>query len=236
MDRVDVIYLAWNRLEFTRATFEALIANTDWSLVRRLTVYDDGSTDHTREYLDEALRRVPVQHGLCRLGFKSPVKTMIHYLKSPSSPMFAKLDNDIAVPAGWLDALMGVMERSPELEILGMQAGFGGGLPAADFDGVYGYEPADHIGGVGLMRVAAFDRPPVMHADGRFGFTAWQERSGATIGWITPELACPQMDLLPIEPWRSLSERYKDAGWQRGWPPYNHASHAYWDWLPGASA
>ena len=28
---VDLLYLAHNRLEFTKASVEALIANTDWS-------------------------------------------------------------------------------------------------------------------------------------------------------------------------------------------------------------
>lgn len=49
LEPVDLFYPAWNRLEFTRETFGALLANTEWPLVRELVVYDDGSSDGTRE-------------------------------------------------------------------------------------------------------------------------------------------------------------------------------------------
>ncbi len=55
---VDLLYLACNRLEFTQETFTALIANTDWQLVHELFVYDDGSQDGTREWLDDNISRM----------------------------------------------------------------------------------------------------------------------------------------------------------------------------------
>ena len=57
---IDILYVGWNRLEFTKATFEALKANTDWSLVRHLHIHDDGSTDGTREWLRDAWIGMPV--------------------------------------------------------------------------------------------------------------------------------------------------------------------------------
>jgi hypothetical protein len=228
---IDVLYLAWNRLQFTKTSFELLLENTNWDLVDRLIVYDDRSTDGTRKYLDKAVYRAPVDVTLSMLGFRSPVRTMLHYLASPpAARFFAKIDNDIAVPPGWLDALNSVMATNDDLDLIGMQIGFGGD-PQAGWDGTYGYVPAPHIGGVGLMRTSAFTSRPSMHADGRFGFTAWQQKYDTTIGWITPDVICPQLDLIPDEPYRSLAEKYIAQGWQRRWPPYAEASRRYWDWL-----
>src|SRR5215510_6826063 len=59
---IEILYCAWNRLEFTRATFELLRRNTDWKRISRLVVYDDGSRDGTAEFLDEAITAVPVDY------------------------------------------------------------------------------------------------------------------------------------------------------------------------------
>jgi hypothetical protein len=256
---IDVIYLAWNRLELTRLTFPLLLRNTDWSLVRNLIVYEDGSTDGTREYLDGALSayttsvrfmgidNAPMSASLSYLGYGSPVRTMNHYLERDPAPLFAKVDSDIAVPPGWLNELAAVMGRSPELEILGMQAGFTGETLRADAHGVgysawsseaRGWVDCPHIGGVGLLRSSAFTSRAPMVPNGRFGFTEWQQRNDRlrgipVTGWINPDLLCPQMDLLPIEPWRGLSAGYTEKGWQRAWPPYELGSHHLWDWIPG---
>lgn len=230
---LDIIYLAWNRLDYTRASFETLLENTNWEHVRRLIVYDDGSTDGTREYLDDAIQRCPVEHGLSHLGFGSPVATMNHYLDGTDADAFVKIDNDIAAPPGWLDALLHVWYAHDELELLGMEAGqtkIGG--RDEEWDGVYGYRPCTHIGGIGLMRVSAFttrDRPRVK---GRFGFTEWQHRMDPVRGWIEPDLLVPQLDRIPADPWRSLSLAYIERGWQRTWPKMDEQWAApYFAWF-----
>ena len=64
---LDIVYLAWNRLEFTRKTFETLVANTDWSKVARIIVYDDGSVDGTGDYLLHALEQMnQIGRASCR--------------------------------------------------------------------------------------------------------------------------------------------------------------------------
>jgi hypothetical protein len=69
---VELVYLAWNRKVFTEASFALLRANTDWDLVDRLVVYDDCSTDGTREWLhiggvglirSSAIRKPMKAHG-----------------------------------------------------------------------------------------------------------------------------------------------------------------------------
>lgn len=80
---IDVLYVSSNRLEFTRQSFEALLANTDWDQVKSLYVADDGSTDGTAEYLFEAATtRVPSHvRGIFNSGrFGGPVAAMNWYL------------------------------------------------------------------------------------------------------------------------------------------------------------
>lgn len=249
----DILYVAWNRLEFTKETFEALVANTDWSLVHRLYVADDGSTDGTDEWLSDACARVKgVEAVFSPVRTGSPVAVMNRYVARSEADAFVKLDNDILVPPGWLERLVEEIEADGTLDLLGMQVGRQrelveqGIVSAADMEmaeGV-GWIPAPHIGGVGIMRTRAFWERPHPEPDGRFGFTAWQQAFDESTsppplvrGWIVPDIVCPQMDFLPFEPWASLSQEYRDAGWQRStpdgrpvWPPYDPADHAWWDW------
>lgn len=234
---VDLLYLAWNRLDFTRASFEILLRNTEWEHVRRLLVYDDGSTDGTREYLDDAVGQAPVDAHLAFAGFGSPVSVMNCYLDDDPAEAFVKLDNDIAVPAGWLGSLLTVADAHPELELLGMEAGMTelAGRDGKPWDGTYGYQPCTHIGGVGFMRTEAFTLRPRPIPRGRFGFTAWQHENEPTRGWIVPDLLVPQLDRVPLEPWRSLSESYVARGWQRPWPAMDAQWGApYYAWLEDA--
>src|SRR5262249_22034514 len=129
--KVEILYTAWNRLEFTRVTFELLKRNTDWNRVSRLVVYDDGSEDGTREYLaaeQEANAAEPwvdaleVRDG----GWHSLGATMNDYLSQTESELFVKIDNDIAMPEGWLRRVTQAWYRHQEYELVGMEAGWNG--------------------------------------------------------------------------------------------------------------
>lgn len=228
--KVDILYLAWNREAFTEFTFAKLLANTDWDQVSRLIVYDDGSEDGTREYLDEAIKLAPVPTELRFLGLGSPVATMKNYLATTQAEMFAKVDNDLAVSPGWLDAMLGVMERHPELELLGMEPSFMM-PPPVDWDGVYTYTPWKHIGGNGLMKVSAFRKRRAMDVDGLHGFTGWQWNTEPRRGFVTPDLQCCLLDRAPIEPWLTLSAEYVANGWQRPWGKISESYPYYYEWL-----
>jgi glycosyltransferase involved in cell wall biosynthesis len=225
--KIDVLYLARNRLAFTQTTFGLLLENTDWDIVDRLVVYDDGSTDSTRGWLRRACMDAPMRVEFRATNFGSPVQIMLDYLDDSTADVFAKIDNDIAVPSGWLDPSVSVLEEFPEVDLLGLAAGWTGTK-----DGEPGYEACSHIGGVGLMRTDAFRRYPGLWGNGRQGFTQWQHANTVVSGWITPDLPVVQLDLIPDEPWRSLAKRYVARGWAREWPPYAETSREWWDWIP----
>lgn len=232
---IEILYLAWNRLEFTRASLAFLLANTNWDLVDRLIVYDDGSEDGTRELLDELLRHFPVETVLRAEEGRGPVSIMRHYVATTPAEVFAKIDNDVAVPPGWLDWMLQVLEETPAVELLGMEAGMTevvGRDGDQAWDGTYRFEPATNIGGVGVMRTSAFTTRPALYADGRHGFSEWQHTNKPVRGWITPDLPVVLLDRLPFEPWLSLSAGYVERGWQRPWQCWDPVWMRWaWDWL-----
>lgn len=229
---LEILYLAWNRLEFTKFSFAKLLENTDWEIVDRLVIYDDGSTDGTREYLDEAISQCPVEHELRHLGLGSPVATMRHFIENSQAELMLKTDSDIIWPPGYLPTMIGVIERNYGLELLGAEAGRTGLPDWRDFwDGEYRYELASHIGGVGLMKVDAFRSRPSLLPDGRYGLTEWQVQYRPGRGWISPDLLICDLSRVPIEPWRSLTAEYIDLGWQRDWGFYDERHPQPWEWF-----
>jgi glycosyl transferase family 2 len=239
---VEILFCTHNRLAFTQKTLELLIANTNWDLVDGLHLYDDHSTDGTSEYLRERLTSLA---GSKTLGcpaklvcqrFGGPVAIMKRFIQDVQPDLFAKIDNDTAVPPYWLDVCVDVMVRRPELELLGIEAAFARPAVGATLDcrSPRGYDNAIHIGGIGLMRGEQFvDNWPEPEGDKRFfGFTRWQEqRPQLTKGWLRPALPVAQLDQVPLEPWRSLTANYIARGYSRAWPEYPADWTDVYGWL-----
>lgn len=241
----DILYVAKNRLEFTKASFNALVSNTDWDLVDTLWVYDDGSVDGTREWLAEQWTRLArVRFVDTNLG--APAAIMNDYLSRDGAAVFAKIDNDVIVPPGWLSDCMRVMISRPMLDLLGIEPPesrtphFAGGkrkdAPESHYAG-FGLcaAPCDSIGGVGLMRRRPFLLNDQMQPHSIYGgFTEWQlMHRNVTKAWIVPPLKVFLLDRLPTEPWASLSREYISKGWQRAWTGYDPAN-PFWLWWEDA--
>lgn len=218
---IDILYLAYNRLEFTRASLASMKANTDWSQVRRVVIYDDGSTDGTFELVTAF--KCPCQVEIINTSLRSPVAIMNRYLQSDPAPIFAKIDSDVMLPAGWLTECLGLMDANPGVDLLGIEA-----MHETATDGPRSLVPAEFIGGIGLMRSSAFRTLP--EPQGRFGFTYWQQISPAKKAWIKPALPVCLLDRMPFAPWSELSRDYIREGWQRPWQAYGAANASLWDW------
>ncbi len=228
---LDVLYVAWNRLEFTEFSYRMLVENTAWDRVEKLILYDDGSQDGTAAFLSDMVSHAPVPCEFWQDSLRSPPAIMNRYVASSEAEWFAKIDNDIVVPPGWLEAMQEVIDGNPTVELLGMEAGRG--LPVTpEWDGIYRFEDGSHMGGVGLLKVDAFARRTRMtEGDGRFGFTEWQHEYRPVRGWINPDLPVVSLDRVPLEPWASLAERYVEKDWARPWGKY-HERADYWEWWP----
>lgn len=220
---IDLIYLTFNRLEFTRESMKAMFANTEWEQVRKLVLYDDGSTDGTREYLKAVKYPVKTEFIFSKLG--GPVAIMNHYLRSKPTEIFAKIDNDTMLPPYWLSECLKVMDAHKKLDLLGIESFY----PIVEGRTVRSYVLAKHIGGIGVMRSRCFMSLP--QANGRFGFTEWQHSNDRVRrGWINPSLPVFLLDRLHFEPWSKLSLEYVTKRWQRKWTPYDDTRSVLWGW------
>jgi glycosyltransferase involved in cell wall biosynthesis len=228
--RVDLLFLARNRRAFTIESFEQLVTNTDWSEVKAVTLWDDGSEDGTAEWLHAAGERLPAPWRYVQTDLGSPVEVMAQWIARADAPILAKVDNDAVMPVGWLGAAISVLDRAPELTFLGIEAH---APPAEQPDRPRSYQPAAFISGLGLYHRAAFETS-LPRAHGRwYGFEDWQRQAGARVraGWIDPALDVFLLDRLPFEPWLGLTDAYVARGWQRRWPEYSRHRRLWaWRW------
>lgn len=227
---LDILFLSWNRWEFTECALRHLFRNTEWTHVRKLVVYDDESAEPAAQRLRQLLDDSPVEVALRVRRLRSPVAVMLDYLGSAPADVFCKLDNDIVVPPGWLPEMLAVW--TDHMDLLGMEIGHPMGLGYPEITGERVFVPCSHIGGVGLMRSGAFlEARHAMRPNGRFGFTEWQHTERPVRGWIFPEILAVCLDRVPVEPWAGLSAAYRQAGWQRDGYLYPLDATRYWDWI-----
>jgi O-methyltransferase len=230
---VDLFYLTSNRLEFTRETLSALLANTDWEFVREFVVNDNNSIDGTKEWVRQAIKDCPAPVRWIEANYTSPVAAMLNFIRSAHAPILAKVDNDAMMPPGWLRQSLEVMDRHPELQLLGTEAMY---AHSDDPQTVRSYTQAEFISGLGLYRRLAFARSQPAVMGKYFGLEEWQMAQPRLVrGWITPALGVFLLDRLPFEPWITYSKNYMARGWQRDSYKYEPASTLWkWHW-PGDS-
>lgn len=249
--KCDIVYLAKGRPEFTALSLKALAANTNWERVDAFIVYTDGTepTASVTKVEEQGVGNDCGYADICTTACGGPVGVMNLYLRCDPAPLWAKIDNDVIVPPGWLDACLNVMDARPELDLLGIEppesrtpAPWAGGrrVPAPELVRVCrNYAPCASIGGIGMFRTRAWrNRPPMIPRSTYAGFGDWAQRTNCVCGWIVPPLKLFLLDRLPMEPWAGLSKRYIAQGSQRPWTNYSAAeaeSLAGW-WLKSADA
>lgn len=234
--KIDILYLACGRPEFTQASLSSLLLHTNPALVDRLLICLDGGADIRLSAIAGLTANMMFDHFVNRERHGGPVAIMNKFLDQPGAPIFAKIDNDVILPPGWLDAAAAVMQENPTLDFLGIEPPASrtrnpsrivhmAGPPAVPEDRTCqgGYASTYCVGGVGLFRRSVFEGRPRMapHHSGRGGFGEWQLlHHEVTKGWIVPPLKLFLLDRLPFEPWLSLSKKYNAEGIQRPWTNY----------------
>jgi glycosyltransferase involved in cell wall biosynthesis len=202
------MFLAKNRLEFTRESLHQLRRNTNWSMVNEFVLYDDGSTDGTLEFLQEQAAEMGAELRRTNLG--SAVTCGNHFIQRSKADFLAKCDNDAMYPPHWLDISLAIIRDHPELQMLCLEnRNLAGVLP-------FTYEPAVEGDGLFVVRREIFkgaDLPVVK--DRYWGLERWLATHHARVGWVKPSIPVFLLDRLPFEPWISLSRQYEASGWQR---------------------
>jgi len=231
---VDLLYVAFNRLAFTKESFTRLKSYTDWDLVRRFYVYDDGSTDGTKEWLMEAVEDVPAEVEFRHTIFGGPIGVMRDFIESAEAPILAKIDNDAVVMPQWLYICHRTMEDHPELDVLGIEGYQGTPSLSVDPDSKRGYVRTQAVGGLALIRRKLFQSSTLRPiSDIYSGWWYWQRGEGASAvkGWLNPSIPVFVLDRIPFDPWNRLSREYVDKAWQRPWWKYNAVQDKFlWQW------
>jgi glycosyltransferase involved in cell wall biosynthesis len=229
---VEIYMAVSNRREFTRTALTLLRENTAWEHVSALTIYNDGSTDGAAEDAQELGATMPVPAFHFRPIYARGVGTIMNdFVAQAEAELFVKLDNDIAVPPGWLPPLIRTINRYPDIDLLGAEAGWTGSFPTRER--THAIKRVPHIGGVGIMRTSAFEsRRPLSASMGRNAFSIWQHRHRVPAAFIRPDLALTQLDKIPEEPWATLSRRYIAEGWARPREPHEPCDAAWWQHVP----
>jgi len=123
---VSVVVPTRGRAAYLEVTLDSLLGQSA-GVEHEILVVDDGDGGATAETVRARPRVRYVPHGQGR-GLNPARNTG---LREAAAPLIAFVDDDVAVPPGWLDALVAGAGRHPEAEAFGgpIRARFEGGPP-----------------------------------------------------------------------------------------------------------
>ena len=114
--KISLVFMTYNRLEYTKLALKALLA--DVSEEFSLTIWDNGSSDGTREFLktveDRRIANVVFSKDNCGQAYvTNKVWT------ESDADLVGKVDNDCMVTAGWTRILSAAHRDLPQLGVIG---------------------------------------------------------------------------------------------------------------------
>jgi GT2 family glycosyltransferase len=115
---VNIGIVTYNRLEYTKQVFEALVKLTDYPHV--ITVVDNASTDGTKEFLLKQKDRGLIRNLiLLNENIGVAKASNISWLMEPEASWFLKLDNDIVMQKPkWLQEMINVVDKLPSVGVV----------------------------------------------------------------------------------------------------------------------
>lgn len=126
---IAVVVLTYNRVHLLRQCVENVLLRTS-DATTELLVWNNASTDGTREYLDSVSDpRLRVIHHHENIG----VNGYAHAVPLTSAPYFVELDDDVVeAPHGWDARLLDAFRRLPTMGYLQARLADDGLSPGAD--------------------------------------------------------------------------------------------------------
>ena len=94
--KVQIIYLTFNRLYYTKITLPALLDSSN-HISFQVRIVDNGSTDGTVEYL-KSLNHPRIEKIIYNKKNKGLVQPTKQFWKESNATFVSKIDNDILVP------------------------------------------------------------------------------------------------------------------------------------------
>ncbi len=112
---IPILMTTYNRLPYTKRALTTLLNNTE-SEPHEIFIFDNCSTDGTREYLESIKdERITVHFNKKNTGIIHPKNVFLERYKDFEYCAF--VDNDNIMPKGWLKALKEVMDRFPLIAV-----------------------------------------------------------------------------------------------------------------------
>jgi glycosyltransferase involved in cell wall biosynthesis len=99
---IHLVFITFNRLDYTRRALASVLADPDEAF--RLTLWDNGSTDGTREFFQSIDDPRIEDIVLCESN-KGQVEAINSVWSDSKADLFGKLDNDCLVTPGWTRTL-----------------------------------------------------------------------------------------------------------------------------------
>ncbi|NVN88993.1 MAG: glycosyltransferase [Desulfuromonadales bacterium] len=116
-DLTSIIILTWNQLEYTKACLASIRAHTDAPY--EIIFVDNGSSDGTLDWLREQAAHDPIcriiENG-SNLGF---AKGCNQGILAAAGSHIVLLNNDTIVTSGWLTGMRELLDRYPDVGIVG---------------------------------------------------------------------------------------------------------------------
>jgi GT2 family glycosyltransferase len=114
-DTIAIVVVTYNRVHLLRQCVENVLQRTS-DATREIIVWNNASTDGTREYLDSlADPRIQVVHNDNNVGVNAYALTF----PGTTSSFLLELDDDVVdAPVGWDRALLDAYKRLPEIGFL----------------------------------------------------------------------------------------------------------------------
>jgi len=114
--KIHLAFLTYNRLEYTKLALPALLADPAEEFV--LTIWDNGSTDGTPDYLKTICDRRIVEMVFSEKNLGQACVTDKIWSETDAE-LVGKVDNDCLVTAGWTRILAKAHEDLPQLGVVG---------------------------------------------------------------------------------------------------------------------
>jgi glycosyltransferase involved in cell wall biosynthesis len=192
--RIAVLVPCFKRPEYTQACLTQLERAQFYGKDVFFFLVDDGSNDETADILG----RFNIENTFYifrkeNLGLRDTIIDFIDFIRGPHGPFdfIAKMDNDCMVPANWMDDILKVFDKCPEVDILSPN------VHPSNAAFVYGkkveglpYMPAKLVGGLWFMRTKVLENIEFnkYDTDGLTGaisiLNQISTESEAKIGWL----------------------------------------------------
>ncbi|MFA5865312.1 MAG: glycosyltransferase family 2 protein [Phycisphaerae bacterium] len=114
--KIDLVFITYNRLEYTKLALKSVLADPQEKF--SLTIWDNGSTDGTIEYLKNKVKDPRISNIIFSKANIGQVAAINQIWSHSKADLVGKLDNDCLVTSGWTRVLAKAHEGIDKLGVV----------------------------------------------------------------------------------------------------------------------